>query len=182
MSSTTTTETADERRRRIEAAVRQDPTRMTLLLARDLGVPEVEVVRALPDGRAVELDPARWEELFRALEDLGDVHVIVSNGAATLEAVGRFGGFSTTGEFFNVQTKSLDMHVRHRELGALFAVEKPSHMDAGTPAAQRTTTLSFQFFDRTGAAALKVFVHFAGAPRSERAAQFAELRERFRKR
>ena len=174
-------EAAAERRRRVEAAVRQDPTRMTLLLARDLAVPEVEVVRALPDGRAAELDAGRWEELLRAFEGLGEVHVIVSNGAATLEAVGRFGGFSTTGPFFNVQTKSLDMHIRHQELAAVFAVEKPSHMDADTPAARRAMTLSFQFFDRTGAAALKVFVHFAGAPRPERVAQFAALRDRFRK-
>jgi putative hemin transport protein len=181
MSYPATTETAEERRRRIETAVRQDPTRMTLLLARDLGVPEVEIVRALPDGRAVELDRGRWEELFRALENLGDVHVIVSNGAATLEAVGRFGGFSITGEFFNVQTKSLDMHLRYRELAAVFAVEKPSHMDSGAPAARRTNALSFQFFDRAGAAALKVFIHFAGTPRPEREARFAELRERFRK-
>src|SRR5205823_2935524 len=119
--------------------------------------------------------------LFRALEELGDVHVIVSNGAATLEAVGRFGGFSTTGEFFNVQTKSLDMHVRYRQLAAIFAVEKPSHMDAAAPADRRAMTLSFQFFDGAGAAALKVFVHFAGTPRPERAARFAELRERFRR-
>src|SRR5262249_34380730 len=90
------TETADERRERIQAAVRRDPNRMTLQLARDLGVPEAEVVRALLDGRSVELDLGRWEELIRSFEALGQVHVIVSNGAATLEAVGRFGGFSTT--------------------------------------------------------------------------------------
>ena len=35
---------------------------MTLQLARDLGVPEVEVIRALPDDRAVELDATRWED------------------------------------------------------------------------------------------------------------------------
>jgi putative heme iron utilization protein len=98
------TETADQRQARVQAAVRQDPTRMTLQLARDLAVPEAEVVRALPDGRSVELDLGRWEELLRSFEALGQVHVIVSNGAATLEAVGRFGGFRTWGEFFNVQT------------------------------------------------------------------------------
>src|SRR5438045_4048468 len=75
------TETAEERRARIEAAVRRDPHRMTLQLARDLAVPEAEVVRALPDGRSVELDLGRWEELVRSFEALGQVHVIVSNGA-----------------------------------------------------------------------------------------------------
>jgi putative hemin transport protein len=171
---------------RIQAAVRQQPNQMTLLLARELGVPEADVIRALPDGRAVELDVARWGELVRAFEGLGQVHVIVSNGAATLEANGRFGGFSTWGEFFNVQTKSLDMHVRFRELGAVFAVEKPSHMESADPGrsgplAGRKTTVSFQFFDRAGHSAFKVFLNFGGTVGAERAAQFEALRERFRK-
>jgi putative hemin transport protein len=176
-------------RERIQATVRRQPNQMTLLLARELGVPEAEVIRALPDGRAVELDLTRWEELLRCFEELGQVHVIVSNGAATLEAVGRFGGFSTRGEFFNVQTKSLDMHIRYRELGAVFAVEKPSHMegagpeqeDVATSLAGRKTTVSVQFFDRAGHSAFKVFLNFGGTVSAERASQFEALRERFRK-
>jgi len=35
---------------------------MTMLLAKKFNVPEVEIVRALPENRAVELDVARWEE------------------------------------------------------------------------------------------------------------------------
>ena len=160
---------------RIRDALRDAPSQMTLQLARKLGVPEVEVIRALPDGRAVELDVGRWEELLRALEEFGKVHVIVSNGAVTMESVGQFGGYSTWGEFFNVQSKSLDMHIRWGELAAAFAVEKPSHMDG-------VNTLSVQFFDRAGAAAFKAFVTFGGqkAP-PERLAPFAALRERFRK-
>jgi putative hemin transport protein len=159
----------------IREAVRANPNQMTLQLARDLGVPEVEVIRALPDGRAVELDVTRWEELIRGFEELGKVHVIVSNGCVTCESTGRFGGFSTWGEFFNVQSKTLDLHIRHPQLAAAFAVEKPGHMDG-------VNTLSFQFYDRAGAAAFKVFVTFGGQkPSSERLAQFERLRERFRK-
>src|SRR6516162_3821136 len=112
-------------RERIRAAIRENPTQMTMLLARQFGVPEVEIVRAFPDDRAVELDSQRWEELLRCLEAFGKVHVIASNGAATLEVNGQFGNYSMTGDFFNVQTASLDMHIRWRELGAVFAVEKP---------------------------------------------------------
>src|SRR5262249_36026661 len=54
-------ETAD----RIRAALRDSPNQMTLQLARDLGVPEAEVIRCFPDGRAVELDVSRWEEILR---------------------------------------------------------------------------------------------------------------------
>src|SRR5262249_41148473 len=104
---------------RIREAIQKDPGRMTMHVARELGVPEAEVSRLMPSS--TPLDVSRWEELVRALEPLGTVHVIVSNGATTLEAVGQFGGFSTWGPFFNVQTDSLDMHIRWQELASAFA-------------------------------------------------------------
>jgi len=150
---------------------------MTVQLARELGVPEVEVIRAMPASTLRELDVSRWEELLRSFEELGDVHVIVTNGSVTLEAFGRFGNFSSFGEgegrYFNVQTKTLDMHIRPATLGAVFAVEKPGHMDG-------VNTLSFQFYHREGFAAFKVFLTFGGAaPPPQRLVQFAALRDRF---
>src|SRR6202789_1886537 len=128
---------------RIRAAVEKNPRKMTLQLARDLGVPEVEVIRAFPADRVMELDIARWEELLTSFEAFGPVRVLVSNGASTIEVDGQFGGFSTAGEFFNVQTESLDMHIRWEQLAAAFAVEKPGHIDG-------MATRSIQFFDQTG--------------------------------
>ncbi|MFO0809906.1 MAG: ChuX/HutX family heme-like substrate-binding protein [Gemmataceae bacterium] len=158
----------------VAAILREHPNAMTMQIARQLGVPEADVIRSLPDGRAVELDVSRWEELIRTLEPMGNVHVIVSNGAVTLESTGTFGNFSTWGEFFNVQTK-LDMHIRWAQLGSAFAVEKPGHLDG-------VNTLSVQFYDKTGVAAFKVFLTFGGShPSAEKSAAFAALRERFRK-
>jgi putative hemin transport protein len=162
-------------RLRIQEALGNSPSQMTLQLARQLGVPEVEVIRAMPDDRIVELDAARWEEVLRSFEELGKVHVIVSNGCVTSEATGQFGGFSTWGEFFNVQSQSLDMHIRGARLAAVFAVVKPSHIDG-------VDTLSFQFYDSDGEAAFKVFVTFGGQKSPpERVALFQTIRERFRK-
>lgn len=149
-----------ETRAAITERIRQSPAQMTMQLARELGVPEVEIIRSLPDGRARELDVARWQEILEEFPALGKVHVIVTNGAATLESVGEFGNFSTWGEFFNVQTKSLDMHIRHPNLGAIFAVEKPGHMTG-------INTLSFQFYDKLGHAAFKVFLTFGAQKPSE---------------
>jgi putative heme utilization carrier protein HutX len=161
-------------REKIQAAIQENPNQMTMLLARQFGVPEAEILRAFPDDRAIELDAQRWEELIRRLESFGNVHVIVSNGGATLEANGQLGNFSTTGDFFNVQTKSIDMHLRWRELGAIFAVEKPGHLDG-------KKTLSFQFFDRAGHSAFKVFLNFGQRIPPEKAEQFVQLRDAFRK-
>src|SRR5471032_2947878 len=149
---------------RIRAAVEKNPRKMTLQLARDLGVPEVEVIRAFPPDRVMELDIARWEELIQSLEAFGPVRVLVSNGASTIEVEGQFGGFSIAGEFFNVQTDTLDMHIRWEQLAAAFAVEKPGHMDG-------MATRSFQFFDQTGAADYKVFMNYGGTIETEREEQ-----------
>src|SRR5262252_4482722 len=165
---------ANEVTERIRVAVEKNPRKMTLQLARDLGVPEVEVIRAFPPERAVELDVARWEELLRSLVPLGPVRVLVSSGATTIEVDGQFGGFSTAGEFFNVQSDSLDLHLRWQQLAAAFAVEKPGHMDG-------TATYSLQFFDQTGAAALKVFLNFGAPIRPERQVRFLELRDRYKR-
>jgi putative heme iron utilization protein len=166
---------ADELRQRIRATLLEQPNRMAMQLAREFGVPEVEIVRAMPEDRAVELEIGRWQELIRSLEGLGTLHVIVSNGAATLEAVGQFGNFSTWNEFFNVQTDTLDMHIRWPNLGAAFAVEKPSHMNG-------VNTYSVQFFDKDGHAAFKVFLNFGGKLPAERMAQFEGVRQQFRQR
>jgi putative heme degradation protein len=124
------------------------------------------------------LDVSSWEQLLRAFESLGNVHVIVTNGAVTLESFGQFGNFSTFGggdeRYFNVQTKSLDMHIRPTALAAVFAVEKPGHMDG-------VNTLSFQFFDHNGASAFKVFLTFgAMTPSNEKREAFDRLCEKLR--
>jgi len=167
-------ETAPQRRLRIQNKIAENASRMTVQLARELDVPEVEVIRALPAGRAVELDVARWEALIRAFEPLGNVHVIATNGSVTLECFGAFGNFSTWGEYFNVQTKNLDMHIRYKQLSAAFAVEKPGHMDG-------VSTLSFQFFDTAGDSAFKVFLTFGGkAAPPEKQAAFEAIRDVYR--
>ena len=72
-----------------------------------------------------------------------------------------------------MQTKSLDMHIRWREIGAVFAVEKPGHLDG-------KKTLSFQFFDRSGHAAFKAFLGFGGGIPPEKAERFVQVRDAFR--
>jgi thiol-disulfide isomerase/thioredoxin len=103
-----------------------------------------------------------------------DFVLVVNNGAVVLEAFGEFGNFSVAGPFLNVQTASLDMHIRQDLLASAFAVEKPSHMDG-------VNTLSIQFFTPEGTAAFKVFLTFGGsAPAPERVAQFEEIKAAFK--
>lgn len=162
--STETTEA--ERLTAIREAFNRDRSQMTLMLAYKLQIPEVEILRALEGDIAHELDASRWEEIIRAFEELGNVHVIVSNGATTIEVQGQFGKFTNSDGFLNVRTKSLDMHIRSWELASVFAFRKHSHFDGHE-------SLSFQFFDQRGNAAFKVFLNFGGHEPS------VELREKY---
>ncbi len=166
-------ELTDALRERIREAYLNNTSQMTVVLARELDVPELLVVRSLPEEQVCELDATQWEQVLRRFEELGNVHVIVTNGTTTIEAFGQFGNFSHWKDYFNVQTKSLDMHIRAGRIAAIFAVRKPGHMD-GVP------TLSFQFFDTDGRAAFKVFLTFGGTePKPDKVEQFERLREAF---
>ena len=159
----------------IRNAFNEDRSQMTMMLAHKLRVPEVEIIRALDGDTSYELDFARWEEIIRAFEALGDVTVIVSNGASTIEAFGQFGGFSNKDGFLNVRSKSLDMHIRGWELASVFAFRKPSHLD-------KHESLSIQFFDRRGNSAFKVFLNFGGKdPAPELVQTYNELIGKFKK-
>jgi hypothetical protein len=159
---------------RVQAAVARQPRLMTSQLARELQVPEAEILRALPKEQVIELRADAWEDIIRALEPVGDLHVIVNSDAVTLECFGTFGNFSTWQQYFNVQTQSIDMDIRYEELSSIFAVIKPSHMDG-------RSTLSIQFFDRQGTSAFKVFFTFGGKePPQEKIDAFDAIIERFR--
>jgi len=167
-----TTATTDDLKQRIAEVLERSPRRMTSQIARDLGAPEADVIRAMSRDKVTELDPAEWERIIRDFEPLGMLHVICNSGCVTLECFGQFSHFSTHGEYFNVQNKSLDMHIRHEQIGSIFAIEKPSHMD-GEP------TLSIQFYDRDGHSAFKVFFNFGGKVKPERGEAFERFKERY---
>jgi putative heme iron utilization protein len=167
--------TADERLSAIRDAYNQDRSQMTLMLAHQLKIQEVEILRALQSDAAYELDSSRWEEIIRDFEALGEVTVIVSNGATTIEVFGQFGKFFNKDGFLNIRTDSLDMHIRGWELASVFAFKKPSHLD-------KHESLSFQFYDRRGNSAFKVFLNFGGQdPSPELAQKYNEMIQKFSK-
>lgn len=167
--------TQEERAHAIREAYNKDRSQMTLMLAHQLHVPEVAILRALEGDTARELDFSRWEEIIHAFEALGEVTVIVSNGSTTIESFGQFGGFNNAHGFLNVRSKSLDMHIRGWELASVFAFRKPSHLD-------KHESLSFQFYDRRGNSAFKVFLNFGGKdPAPELVEEYNGLIQRFAK-
>lgn len=168
---TATTQTTDLKSR-IATVLEKTPRRMTSQIARDLAAPEADVIRAMARDKVTELDPSRWEQIIRDFEPLGMMHVICNSGCVTLEAFGQFSHFSTVGEYFNVQNRTLDMHIRYEQIASIFAIEKPSHMD-GQP------TLSIQFYDRNGDSAFKVFFNFGSKVKEERLDAFETIKQQY---
>lgn len=158
----------------IRAYFRADRSRMTMMAARQFAVPERAVVDALVGQWPItRLRDGSFRELMGALPDLGVMRVFVRSRAAVMETVGTFGGFSDAGPFFNVQTETLDMHILHDEVAAIYSVEKVGHDS-------NYVTHSFQFFDRAGDAAFKVFLWegFPDVP-ADRVTAFHDLTRRF---
>lgn len=162
----------------VTAYFQQVPNAMTLIAAREIGCPEVEVVRRLPalasgEPSVIELDPNRFEELIRSLVGQGKFYVFVSNGLCTMESVDEFDGISTAGPWLNVEKGELDMHLNTGNLGACLAVTKLSHMTM-------QAVLSLQFYDKAGASGVKVFFNLKGPDLTdEREAFYKALCERF---
>jgi putative hemin transport protein len=131
---------------------RADPSRMSMMAARKFSVPEERVVETLVgQWPIIRLRDGAFRDLMAALPELGLMRVFVRSRATVIEAVGVFGGYSESGPFFNVQTDTLDMHILHAEIGAIYAVEKRGHDS-------NLATHSFQFFDLAGDAAFKAFL------------------------
>ncbi len=158
----------------IRGYFREDRSRMTMMAARKFKVSERSVVDALVgQWPIVRLRVDAFRDLMKALPDLGLMRVFVRSRAAVIESVGVFGGFSDAGPFFNVQTETLDMHILHAEIAAVYSVEKVGHDS-------NFVTHSFQFFDHSGDAAFKAFLweNFPDVP-AERVSAFHDLTRRF---
>lgn len=124
---------------------------MTVEVARKLEIPERDVLRAQEGQTCWELRADTFEGIMNELPSLGKCHVFCSNRYAVLECWGQFGGYSLAGPYFNVQTDTLDMHIRHEGISAIFCLDKPGHLD-------RRITHSIQFYDPDGAAIFKIFL------------------------
>lgn len=141
----------------IRAAIRANPRKMTIQLARELGVPEVEIIRAMPAEQVHELKSDAWAQIVERLPAFGAMHVVVSSPSVTMECEGQFGNISRLHGFLNVQSGTLDMHIRLDGIDAVFAVEKPGHLNG-------VKVQSLQFFSLEGHAAFKAFLGFGLEP------------------
>lgn len=141
----------EELREKVAKKLKANPGVKTGMLAETLGVPEVQVLKAMPEGYATSLSTNDLEGLMTALEKLGLVYFVTRNDGCVAEIKGRFSGFSKSGPFFNVAGEQLHLHVRLDRITDVLYV---------TPAAEegKPSWPSLQFYLGSGAMAFKVFL------------------------
>jgi putative heme iron utilization protein len=162
----------EELREKIARKLEANPTLKTAMLAETLGVPEAEVLRAMPEGMARELDATKAEEIIKSLEGLGTLYVVVRNAVAVMELHGQFAGFSRSGPFLNVAHAPLHLHLRLDRIATVFVLAPHGSEPANSA--------SIQFFDPTGSSGIKAFIlpgsgEKEGAVTAERVAQLMAI-------
>ena len=90
------------------------------MIAKKAGVSEGEVFEALEGKTAWALDPARFPGIMDQLTHWGQVMVMVKNPYAVMESFGVLGGYSNEGEYFNIKTDEIDMHIKPEGIASVY--------------------------------------------------------------
>lgn len=132
-------------------ALKESKTPYTAFIARDLGIPERDIFRALPKEDCTELDIKRLREIMNELGKCALVLLIVKSGGAVLEVESNLSEQSESRGYYNITGNNAHMHIMLDCMDTVFAVHRE-------PSPQKPMAYSIQFFDTEGKAALKIFL------------------------
>lgn len=153
-------------RETILKALRESKTPYTAFVARDLGIPERDIFRALPSEECTELDSAKLSEIMTELGKCESVLLIVKSGGAVLEVESNISEQSASRGYYNIMGKPAHMHIMPHGIDTVFAVHRE-------PGAGKPMKFSVQFFDPEGKPALKIYLVQDKETRSYREADMA---------
>lgn len=136
-------------RRRINEVIAAGDYISSLKLAKEMRVPEVTVIRNLPEGNMIELSATRFREILNEVSNWGRVTVVVRSPTF----IGEFKVSLPKGEsgenFYNLWSEDFTCHIREEEVGSIFFVTQPL---------MERESRSIQFFDVNGDVMFKVFL------------------------
>jgi len=135
---------------RLRADIAEKPDGVLEELAARHGVPFRTVLDALPEGQAVAVPGARFEDVWADLTDWGAIMLIVHTGDGVFECAGALPPGTSGRGFFNIHGDSpIGGHLRADRCAAIYFVDRPFF---------GRRSLSLQFVSVDGAAMFKVFV------------------------
>ncbi len=132
--------------------INEDKKVMIFALAKELGVPELAIIKCLPEGECVSADPEHFEEIMTMIATWGKVTTIVQTGSVVLEAKGMLPLGSYGYGYFNLMGKgdyNVGGHIRVDLLSAIYFVERPF---------MGMKSMSVQFYELSGAPMFKVYI------------------------
>lgn len=135
----------------IMKALEESKTPYTAFVARDLGIPERDIFKALPEEECTELDIKKLPEIMTELGKCGLVLLIAKSGGAVLEVESDLSKQSESRGYYNIMGNIAHMHIMLDGMDTVFAVHRE-------PESQKPMVYSIQFFDTEGKPALKIFL------------------------
>jgi len=132
-------------------ALKELKTPYTAFVARDLGIPERDIFKALPAEECTELDVKKLPEIVTELGKCGSVLLIVKSGGAVLEVESDLSKQSESRGYYNIMGDVAHMHIMLDGMDTVFAVHREPNL-------QKPMVYSIQFFDPEGNPALKIFL------------------------
>lgn len=161
----------------IRKALKESKTPYTAFVARDLGIPERDIFKALPPEECTELDSAKLPEIMTELGKCASVLLIVKSGGAVLEIESSISKQAASRGYYNVMGEPAHMHIMPHGMDAIFAVHRE-------PGSGKPMKFAVQFFDPEGKPALKIYLVQDKETRSYREtdmAAFDRIRELYRR-
>lgn len=122
----------------------------TVMAARELGVSEKTVLKAIPD-QAFEISADYFEQVMQEMSGWGDMTIIVTNGSVIFEVKSPVpsGGFARGFYNFHEDGNCVGGHLMVDKFDSIFFVDRPF---------MGMESLSVQIYDENGDAAIKFYL------------------------
>lgn len=135
----------------IKEMLPQHAGKATSMIARELGVTELEVVRALSPVAATEVAPAAFDAIMAEVPGWGPITFLVQNESVILEVKGELPTGSHGQGFYNLKhgASPIGGHIRAGDVRAVFFVTQPF---------MGMESVSIQFYNGQGNAMCKLFL------------------------
>jgi putative heme utilization carrier protein HutX len=142
--------TVKEKPPSVREALALKPDGVLEMIATQCGVPLRRVFDELPEGAAKSVPASRFEELWQALTEWGDVLFIVHTKDIVLECKGPLPPGSSAQGYFNIHGLSpIGGHIKADRCAAIYFIDRLFH---------GRRSCSVQFMNGEGEAMFKVFV------------------------
>jgi len=138
-------------RKQIENILQQDAGTLPSVMAEQLEVPELTIIRHLPDNMATELPASQFEAVLQHVKQWGKVTTIIEVAGCIFEIKCPFPNGSNKFGYYNLMSEDnpFQGHLKPENVHAIALISKLFH---------GTITHSISFFDHNGRGIFKIYL------------------------